>query len=244
MSPSADPSPAIPPGNPEAVRDLFERIAPAYDRLNDLLSLGLHRIWKRQAIAWLAPQPGQRLIDLCCGTGDLALVMAEKVRPGGLVLGLDAAEAPLAQARSRAARAPWLPLEFQRGDALDTQLGDGWADGAVMAYGLRNLQDPALGLQELHRLLRAGGRAVVLDFNRPEDPQGLTARFQRLYLRQLVVPLARKAGLEAQYAYLEDSLARFPTGGQQEQLALAAGFTQAHHQPLAGGQMGMLQLVA
>ena len=244
MSPSADPSPAIPPGNPEAVRDLFERIAPAYDRLNDLLSLGLHRIWKRQAIAWLAPQPGQRLIDLCCGTGDLALVMAEKVRPGGLVLGLDAAEAPLAQARSRAARAPWLPLEFQRGDALDTQLGDAWADGAVMAYGLRNLQDPALGLQELHRLLRAGGRAVVLDFNRPEDPQGLTARFQRLYLRQLVVPLARKAGLEAQYAYLEDSLARFPTGGQQEQLALAAGFTQAHHQPLAGGQMGMLQLVA
>ncbi len=244
MSPSADPSQAIPPGDPQSVTDLFERIAPAYDRLNDLLSLGLHRIWKRQAIAWLAPRPGQRLLDLCCGTGDLALVMAEKVRPGGLVLGLDAAEAPLARARSRAARAPWLPLEFQRGDALATQLGDGWADGAVMAYGLRNLRDPALGLQELRRLLRAGGRAVVLDFNRPEDPQGLTARFQRLYLRQLVVPLARKAGLEAQYAYLEDSLARFPTGAQQEQLALAAGFAEASHQPLAGGQMGMLQLVA
>ena len=244
MSPSADPSQAIPPGDPQAVTDLFERIAPAYDRLNDLLSLGLHRIWKRQAIAWLSPQSGQRLLDLCCGTGDLALVMAEKVRPGGLVLGLDAAEAPLAQARSRAARAPWLPLEFQRGDALATQLGDGWADGAVMAYGLRNLRDPALGLQELRRLLRPGGRAVVLDFNRPEDPQGLTARFQRLYLRQLVVPLARKAGLEAQYAYLEDSLARFPTGAQQEQLALAAGFAEASHQPLAGGQMGMLQLVA
>ena len=244
MSPSADPSQSIPPGDPQAVTDLFEQIAPAYDRLNDLLSLGLHRIWKRQAIAWLSPQPGQRLLDLCCGTGDLALVMAEKVRPGGLVLGLDAAEAPLAQARSRAARAPWLPLEFQLGDALATQLGDGWADGAVMAYGLRNLRDPALGLQELRRLLRAGGRAVVLDFNRPEDPQGLTARFQRLYLRQLVVPLARKAGLEAQYAYLEDSLARFPTGAQQEQLALAAGFAEASHQPLAGGQMGMLQLVA
>ena len=244
MSPSADPSQAIPPGDPQAVRDLFERIAPAYDRLNDLLSLGLHRIWKRKAIAWLAPQPGQRLLDLCCGTGDLALVMAEKVRPGGLVLGLDAAEAPLVQARARAARSPWLPLEFQCGDALATPLADGWADGAVMAYGLRNLQDPALGLQELRRLLRAGGRAVVLDFNRPSDPQGFTARFQRLYLRQLVVPLARKAGLEAQYAYLENSLARFPTGAQQEQLALEAEFAQARHQPLAGGQMGMLQLVA
>ncbi len=244
MPPSAETSEPIAPGDPEAVRDLFERIAPAYDRLNDLLSLGLHRLWKRQAIAWLAPKPGQRLLDLCCGTGDLALVMAEKVRPGGLVLGLDAAEGPLQQARLRAARSPWLPVQFQQADALQTELAVGWADGAVMAYGLRNLRDPALGLAELHRLLRPGGRAAVLDFNRPEDPAGLTARFQRLYLRQLVVPMARRAGLEAQYAYLEDSLARFPTGPQQEQLALGAGFQQAHHQTLAGGQMGVLQLVA
>jgi demethylmenaquinone methyltransferase/2-methoxy-6-polyprenyl-1,4-benzoquinol methylase len=79
------------PGDPAAVRQLFEQIAPNYDRLNDTLSLGLHRLWKRQAIAYLAPRPGQRLLDLCCGTGDLALLLAEKVRPGGQVLGLDAA---------------------------------------------------------------------------------------------------------------------------------------------------------
>ena len=235
---------SIQPGDPDEVRDLFDRIAPAYDRLNDLLSLGLHRLWKRQAIAWLEPQPGQCLLDLCCGTGDLALVLAEKVRPAGLVLGIDAAAAPLERARQRARAQPWLPLEFRQGDAAATGLADASADGAVMAYGLRNLPDPAAGLQELRRLLRPGGRAAVLDFNRPAEPQGATAAFQRLYLRRLVVPLARKAGLEEQYAYLERSLERFPAGAEQEALALEAGFSRARHRLLAGGQMGLLQLVA
>ena len=235
---------SIQPGDPEQVRDLFDRIAPAYDNLNDLLSLGLHRLWKRQSVAWLDPAPGQRLLDLCCGTGDLALLLAEKVRPGGLVLGLDAAAAPLERARERARLQPWLPVEFRQGDAAATDLADGWADGAVMAYGLRNLPDPAGGLQELRRLLRAGGRAAVLDFNRPANDRGATAAFQRFYLRQLVVPLARRAGLEDQYAYLERSLQRFPTGSEQEALAREEGFTQVRHRLLAGGQMGLLQLVA
>jgi demethylmenaquinone methyltransferase/2-methoxy-6-polyprenyl-1,4-benzoquinol methylase len=93
-------------------------------------------------------------------------------------------------------------------------------------------------------LLRAGGRAAVLDFNRPTNGRGTTAAFQRFYLRQLVVPLARRAGLEDQYAYLERSLQRFPTGSEQEGLAREAGFSHARHRLLAGGQMGLLQLVA
>ncbi len=229
--------------DPESVRDLFESIAPRYDQLNDLLSLGLHRLWKRQAMAWIRPLPGQRLLDLCCGTGDLALLLAARVRPGGLVLGLDAASAPLAIARRRAARMAWLPLEWRQGDALATGLADGWADGAVMAYGLRNLADPAAGLAELRRLLRPGGRAAVLDFNRPR-PASLPAAFQRLYLRRLVVPVARAVGLPEQYAYLEDSLARFPTAAVQEELARSVGFAGASHRPLAGGLMGLLELVA
>ena len=229
--------------DPGQISDLFDAIAPRYDQLNDLLSLGLHRLWKRQALLWLRPRPGQRLLDLCCGTGDLALVLASRVRPGGLVLGLDAAAAPLAIARRRGARQPWLPLQWQQGDALATGLAAGWADGAVMAYGLRNLADPAAGLVELRRLLRPGGRAVVLDFNRP-DPASAAAAFQRLYLRRLVVPTARAVGLPEQYAYLEQSLARFPTAAGQEQLARAAGFAQARHRPLAGGLMGLLELLA
>ena len=229
------------PGDAAAVRQLFEAAAPRYDQLNDVLSLGLHRLWKRQAIAWVNPQPGQRCLDLCCGTGDLALLLAARVRPGGLVLGLDAAAAPLELAAARARRQPWLPLQWQLGDAQATGLPTAWADGAVMAYGLRNLADPAAGLAELRRLLRPGARAAVLDFNRAQTVAG---RFQQAYLRRVVVPAARRVGLEQHYAYLEASLARFANGPRQELLAKRAGFAQAHHRPLAGGLMGLLELVA
>jgi ubiquinone/menaquinone biosynthesis methyltransferase len=246
------------PGDPAAVRELFETVAPRYDLLNDLLSLGLHRHWKRRAVAWLAPRPGQILLDLCCGTGDMALLLAEKVRPGGQVLGIDAAVAPLERARQRSAALRWLPVTWRQGDALATGLADGWADGAVMAYGLRNLADPAAGLSELRRVLRPGGRAAVLDFNRPEVGGGESAvavssagmssaamaAFQRAYLRRLVVPAARALSLGEQYAYLEASLERFPTGPAQEVLARRAGFSRVRHLPLAAGLMGLLELVA
>lgn len=231
------------PGDPGAVRDLFEQIAPRYDTLNDLLSLGLHRLWKRQAVLWLRPAPGQILLDLCCGTGDLALLLAARVRPGGRVLGLDSAAAPLALAARRAARQAWLPLRWRQADALDTGLPAAWADGAVMAYGLRNLADPAAGLRELHRVLRPGGRAALLDFNRL-PPGAAVADFQRSYLRRVVVPAARIFNLEEHYAYLEASLARFPTALEQESLARAVGFASARHRPLASGLMGLLELVA
>jgi len=134
-----------------------------------------------------------------------------------------------------------LPLRWLQGDALATGLANACCDGALIAYGLRNLADPGAGLQELRRLLREGGRAAVLDFNRPD---GLTARFQRLYLRRLVVPTAEQFGIPEHYAYLEESLQRFPTGPEQEALARQAGFAAARHRPLACGLMGLLELVA
>ena len=231
------------PGDPAAVEQLFDAVAPRYDRLNDVLSFGLHRQWKRQLVRALKPTAGEQWLDLCCGTGDLALELGRCVRPGGTVTGLDAAAAPLERARQRQRQQPWLPVSFQLGDALQTGLPSACADGAVMAYGLRNLADPLQGLKELRRLLKPGGRAGVLDFNRlPQS--GAAAAFQRFYLRRLVVPAAASVGLREEYAYLERSLERFPDGSEQERLAQEAGFAEAVHRSVVGGQMGVLTLRA
>ena len=204
------------PRDPAAVEALFNAVAPRYDRLNDLLSLGLHRQWKRQLLSWL--------------------------RPDGSVLGLDAAAAPLRLAAERSGREPWLPVQWMQADALDTGLPDQDFDGVVMAYGLRNLADPFLGFQEMARVLKPGGRAAVLDFNRL--PEGsAAAAFQRTYLRRVVVPVAAGMGLADQYAYLETSVKQFLTGAEQESQAVAAGFKAAQHRPLVGGQMGVLLLI-
>ena len=229
------------PGDPAAVEQLFDAVAPRYDQLNDRLSLGLHRQWKRQLVRSLDPRPGETWLDLCCGTGDLALELARSVRPAGRVLGLDAAAEPLELARQRQARQPWLSVDWRQGDALQTGLDAACCDGVVMAYGLRNLADPVAGLAEVHRLLKPGGRAGVLDFNRlPVD--SVAAAFQRFYLRRLVVPAAAAVGLRDEYAYLEESLKRFPDGAEQERMALTVGFKTATHRPLVAGQMGLLLL--
>ena len=226
--------------DPASVSQLFDQTAGTYDLLNDLLSLGLHRLWKRQAVALLRPRPGERIVDLCCGTADLSLLLGQRVRPHGRVIGVDGSAATLEQARQRAAKQPWLPLEFIHGDVLALPLPPGTADGVMMAYGLRNLASAAAGLQVTRHLLKPHGRAVVLDFNRPCHP--LWAQAQRSYLQRVVVPVARTLDLEAEYTYLERSITTFATGAEQETLARQAGFAVARHHPIAGGLMGLLEL--
>ena len=228
-------------GNPVAVRTLFNSIAAHYDSLNDILSLGQHRIWKSELLARLKPQSGERWLDLCCGTGDLTLALARRLRPGGSVLGIDSASRPLAIARRRARQEPWLPVTWCLGNALKTNHSSSAFDGVVMAYGLRNLQNIPAGLAEMARLLSKGGRAGVLDFNRlPID--SLPGRFQRSYLDWVVTPVASSIGLGQEYSYIQNSLKKFPTASELEILALQAGFTYARHQSLAAGQMGLLIL--
>jgi len=232
----------VKPGDPQAVRVMFEEIASSYDTLNDLLSLRLHRVWKRQALSWIKPQPGQCLLDLCCGTGDVSFLLAEQVRPSGTVLGVDTAILPLQTAELRATSQPWLCVRWQQADAIMTGLTKSSIDGVIMAYGLRNILDPIGGLWEIHRVLKPNGRATILDFN--PQPTGLGAYFQQFYLRQLVVPIADYFGLKQHYNYVESSLDRFPTGQEQEELAYKVGFRIARYIPLAGGQMGLLRLKA
>ncbi len=223
------------------IKTLFDRIAPVYDQLNDWLSLGQHRIWKRMAVKWSNPQQGDTCLDLCCGSGDLAQLLARQVGASGKVFGVDFSPAQLAQARHRCQNQyPPLAINWVEADALNLPFDDNYFDAATMGYGLRNVTDIPCCLKELHRVLKPGAIAAILDFHRPTNPA--MGAFQQWYLENVVVPLAQKFGLTEEYAYLAPSLEKFPTGSQQVELASLAGFTQATHYTISGGTMGVLAI--
>lgn len=224
---------------PEAdrIRQLFDRIAPQYDRLNQNLSFGFHRVWKQMAVQWSGAEEGMNCLDVCCGSGDLALLLARQVGETGQVTGADFSAEQLAIAAQKNSylqdRLTWIEA-----DALDLPFQSGEFDAATMAYGLRNLTDIPKGLSELHRVLRLGAKVAILDFHAPTNP--LVRQFQQWYLANIVVPTAERFGLSEEYAYISPSVDRFPSGARQVELAKAAGFSNAVHYPIAGGLMGVL----
>jgi demethylphylloquinol methyltransferase len=227
--------------NADDVRNLFDRIAPVYDRLNNELSLGVHWIWKQMAVSWSGAKLGDRCLDLCCGSGDLAQLLAKRVGNQGRVYGVDFAPAQLANASQRAASV-YLPhpIRWVEADALHLPFADDYFGAATMGYGLRNVTDIPQCLRELRRVLQPGGKAAILDFHRPSNP--IAAACQRYYLEKIVVPTARRYHLTDEYAYLMPSVDQFPIGTEQVRLGLAAGFTGVQHYPIAGGIMGILVL--
>lgn len=223
----------------QEIQSLFDRIAPVYDELNQSLSLGFHRVWKRMAVLWSEAKAGDRCLDVCCGSGDLALLLAHEVGRGGQVVGVDFSAPQLAIAQQRAEQANLgAVVQWQQADALALPIEDASFDAATMGYGLRNLVDISQGLAELRRVLKPGAKAAILDFHRPSS--ALMQQFQQWYLNQVVIPAAERCGLPQEYAYIGPSLERFPTGPAQVDLALAAGFSQAVHYPIFGGMMGVL----
>jgi demethylmenaquinone methyltransferase/2-methoxy-6-polyprenyl-1,4-benzoquinol methylase len=223
------------------IRDLFDRIAPVYDSLNQWLSLGQHRIWKLMAVKWSGATIGDTCLDVCCGSGDLAQLLAQRVFPTGQVFGVDFSSAQLAIAQQRQENlVQTLPITWLEGDALKLPFPDNHFDAATMGYGLRNVIDIPRSLQELHRVLKPSAKVAILDFNHPTNP--LVQAFQRWYLGAIVVPVADRFGLTEEYAYLAPSLERFPTGKEQIKLAQTVGFSTVTHYPIAGGTMGVLVL--
>ena len=223
----------------EAVRSLFNRIAPEYDRLNDQFSLGLHRIWKLMAVKWVEPKTGGCYLDLCCGSGDLAFLLAERIGKSGQVYGVDFATELLTIAAKRSQSITPSPrIEWQQGNALNLQFPDRFFDGITVGYGFRNWSNFSQGLQELQRVLKPGAKAALLDFHRPYN--SMLASFQRWILQTQVVPAAQSLGLADEYTYILPSLDRFPQGNTQVKLAEEAGFRHASHYPLVGGMMGIL----
>lgn len=230
-----------PPILASEIQAIFDRIAPVYDQFNHWLSLGQHRIWKKMAVKWCEPQIGGKALDICCGSGDLTQLLAHSVGKSGQVIGLDFSEAQLAIARERHQQQyPQLSIIWQVGDALHLPFPDNHFDCATMGYGLRNVVDIPLCLQELYRVLKSGAKAAILDFHHPQNP--LILGFQQWYLNTVVVPMAKQFNLTDEYAYIAPSLDRFPNGSEQVKLAYSAGFSQAIHYPIAEGLMGVLVL--
>ncbi len=224
--------------NSTDIRAIFDRIAPVYDQMNDRLSLGQHRIWKQMTVKWSKTKPGDTCLDLCCGSGDLALRLARRVGAIGKVYGADFAVAQLEVAKQRALKQyPHPPITWVEADALDLPFADNYFDAATMGYGLRNVTDIPRSLQELYRVLKPGATAAILDFHRPTN--SYLSSFQQWYLDNLVVPMAQNLGLTEEYAYISPSLDRFPTGREQVELANKAGFLSTHY-PIANGMMGVL----
>ncbi len=224
------------------IQSIFNRIAPVYDRLNNDLSLGIHWVWKQMAVSWSGAEAGNICLDICCGSGDITQLLSKQVGTTGTVIGVDFAPAQLANAADKIASIypPLTNIEWVEADALDLPFADSYFDAATMGYGLRNVTDIPRCLAELHRVLKADGKVAILDFHRPSNQ--LIRRFQQWYLDSIVVPKAAQLGMTDEYAYLNPSLDRFPTGNEQVKLGLAAGFSHVTHYPIAGGMMGILVL--
>jgi demethylmenaquinone methyltransferase/2-methoxy-6-polyprenyl-1,4-benzoquinol methylase len=217
------------------VRALFDRIARRYDLINDVQSVGLHRLWKRRLIRLAEVRPGDRALDLCCGTGDVTFALA---RAGAKATGVDFTQAMLDVAVSRSAREGVGAVEFLQGDALQLPFADGCFEVVTISYGLRNLADFERGLREIHRVLVPGGRLVVLDFGKPSFSLWRWVYFA--YLR-ICVPVYGRifAGDWAAYAYILESLERYPAQQGVDDLLRRIGFRETRVEDLMGGVMGI-----
>ncbi len=215
------------------VRDVFSSVAPRYDLMNDLMSLGVHRLWKSAMMDWLAPRPGQCLIDVGGGTGDIAFRFLE--RGGGPVTVVDVNGDMLKQGRDRAMDKGILDgIEWLEGDAEDLPVDDASKDVYTTAFCIRNVTRIDRALDEAKRVLKPGGRFMCLEFSRVILP--LLDRLYETYSFKVLPFLGEQvAGDREAYQYLAESIRRFPAQKPFAEMIAAAGLTQVKVRNLSGG---------
>jgi demethylmenaquinone methyltransferase/2-methoxy-6-polyprenyl-1,4-benzoquinol methylase len=228
------PAPAADRGTlPEPqVRAMFDRIARVYDLMNSVMTAGLHHAWRRRAADLAQVGPGDRVLDVATGTGDLAIELAKRVGPTGEVIGTDFSEEMLVHARGKAPG-----LKFEWGNALELGYADGEFAAATVGFGARNFSDLEQGLSEMARVVRPGGHVVILEITTPQRPPLST--FFSLWFDRLVPLIGKVAGDSDAYDYLPNSVKRFP---QPEGLAAVmerAGLEQIRWVLTAGGIIAM-----
>lgn len=193
------------------------------------------------AVSWSGAKKGDRVLDICCGSGDLAFLLSEKVGIDGQVIGLDFSRKQLLVASSKQEQRSnpcYKNIEWLEGDALNLPFPDGHFNAITLGYGLRNVVDRERAVEEMLRVLRPGCKASILDFNKSMQP--ITTLFQEWIIDNVVVPAAAQYGLAEEYKYLKSSIQEYLTGKELEQLALLAGFSDAKFYEIAGGLMGNL----
>ncbi|RKH08141.1 MULTISPECIES: bifunctional demethylmenaquinone methyltransferase/2-methoxy-6-polyprenyl-1,4-benzoquinol methylase UbiE [Corallococcus] len=215
------------------VRQMFSSIAPRYDVANEVLSFGVHRLWRRTAVKLSQAKEGSQVLDCATGTGDLALAFKRKVGPTGRVVGTDFCPEMLESAPAKAAKAG-LEVEFQVQDAMALTLPDNSFDVASISFGIRNVDDPVKCLQEMARVVRPGGRVVVLEFGQPTGPYGVLFRFYSKTVMPTVGGLL--TGNRAAFQYLPRTAAAFPAGERFLSLMDQAGaYSERAAHPLLFG---------
>jgi demethylmenaquinone methyltransferase / 2-methoxy-6-polyprenyl-1,4-benzoquinol methylase len=218
------------------VRAMFDRIAGLYDRMNTVMTAGLHHDWRRRAADLAALAPGDRALDVATGTGDLAFELARRVAPDGEVVASDFSERMLEIARAKAgAQAGGLGagLRFETANALALPYADDEFDAATVGFGARNFSDLDQGLREMARVVRPGGRVVVLEMTTPQRPPLST--FFRLWFDRAVPMLGRLAGDPEAYDYLPSSVRRFPGPAQLAGVMSDCGLSEIRYLLTAGG---------